>query len=67
MDKHDIVKILMKRDHMKLDEAWELINQTQEEIDDLMAQDSCLLWEVEDVVKYNLGLEPDFIDAFLEW
>ena len=67
MEKQDIVKILMRRDHMTLDEAWNLINETQEEIDYLMSGNNPMLYEAEDIIKYNLSLEPDFLEAFLEW
>ena len=67
MEKQDIVKILMKRDHMTLNEAWDLINETQEEIDYLLSGSDPMLYEAEDIIKSNLGLEPDYLDAFLAW
>lgn len=67
MEKQDIVKILMKRDHMTLNEAWDLINETQEEIDYLLSGSNPMLYEAEDIIKSNLGLEPDYLDAFLAW
>jgi len=67
MEKQDIVKILMKRDHMTLNDAWNLINDTQEEIDYLLSGSNPMLYEAEDIIKSNLGLEPDYLDAFLAW
>ena len=67
MEKQDIVKILMKRDHMTLDDAWRVIDETQEEIDYLLSGSDPLLYEAEDIIKYNLSLEPEFLEAFLKW
>lgn len=67
MQKHDIVKILMKRDHMTLDDAWDLIKRTQEEVDDYTSGLVPMVEEAEDVIKRNLKLGPEYLDAFFKW
>lgn len=67
MTKQDIIKILMRRDHMTLDEAWDLVNETQDEINDLVESGDVDIFAVEDIIKYNLSLEPEFLECFLEW
>lgn len=67
MTKQDIIKILMRRDHMTLDEAWDLVNETQDEINYLMESGDVDIFAAEDIIKYNLSLEPEFLEVFLEW
>lgn len=67
MQKHDIVKILMKRDHMTLDDAWDLIKRTQEEVDDYTSSLIPMVEEAEDVIRRNLKLGPEYLDAFFQW
>lgn len=56
-----IVEILMDRDDMTQKEAKELVAETREEV---MAGDP---WEAEEIMRNNLGLEPDYIfDLLLE-
>lgn len=50
-----IVNILMNRDGMSKKDAEDLVKETREEI---LAAD---LWEMEDIMMDNLGLEPDYI------
>lgn len=52
---NEVVKILMDRDGMTQKEAEELVNETREE---LLAADP---WDMEEIIFYNLGLEPDYI------
>lgn len=51
-----ITKILIERDGMTREEAEKLIAETREEI---LSSDH--LFEVEDIIMDNLGLEPDYI------
>lgn len=67
MQKHDIVKILMKRDHMTLDDAWDLIKRTQEEVDDYTSGLIPMVEEAEEVIRRNLKLGPEYLDAFFQW
>jgi hypothetical protein len=66
MSKDEIKQILMTRDNMSEHDAKELIAITQNEIDDLMlAQREPDLFDIEDIVRDNLGLEPDFVEVFI--
>lgn len=66
MSKDEIKQILMTRDNMSEDDAKELIAITQSEINDLMfSQREPELLDVEDIVRDNLGLEPDFVEVFI--
>lgn len=67
MQKHDIVKILMKRDHMTLDDAWDLIKRTQDEVNDYTDGLVPMVEEAENVIKHNLKLGPEYLDAFFQW
>ena len=67
MQKHDIVKILMKRDYMTLDDAWDLIKRTQDEVNDYTSDLIPMIEEAEEVIKRNLKLGPEYLDAFFQW
>ena len=62
--KEDIISILMRRDDMTREEAIDLIEETQEEIFEAIecgeGYDA-----IEDILAYNLGLEPDYLIEFL--
>ena len=62
----EIIKILMKRDKIHEYQAREVVKNCQDEINDLIMCGGTLE-DMEDAVKYCLGLEPDYLDAFLEW
>ncbi len=61
--KEAVKRILMDRDGMSAEDAQELIDQTQEEID--MEIGECSLDAIEDIIRDNLGLEPDYVDSFI--
>lgn len=50
-----IVEILIKRDGMSLSDAKDLVNETRELI--LSSE----IWEADDIMADQLGLEPDYI------
>ena len=50
-----VVDILMKRDGISREEATRLVDDTREEI---LEADP---FDVDDILAYNLGLEPDYI------
>ena len=56
----DMARMVAKRDDISFNEAMELIDNCQEEIDNAETLD-----EVEDALAYWLGLEPDYLDLFL--
>lgn len=59
----EVVEILMKRDGLTKDEAVKEVQDTQIAVEDaLVIGDSDA---VEDIIADYLGLEPDYIDAFL--
>jgi predicted metallopeptidase len=51
----DIVKLLMKRDRISRQEAQDLVDET---IELLLVAD---IWESDEIVAGQLGLEPDYI------
>lgn len=60
----EIIRILMRRDGMTREAAVELCFDTREEIFQAI-QAGEDYDEVEDILMYNLGLEPDYIMNFL--
>ena len=60
----EIIQILMRRDGMTREAAVELCFDTREEIFQAI-QAGEGYEEVEDILMYNLGLEPDYIMNFL--
>lgn len=59
----DIVKLLMRRDNISLMEAQEAINECKEELDVAILNG---LWQdADDILKSYLGLEPDYLDIFI--
>lgn len=58
-----LVEILMRRDNITEDEAWNLINECTEELATAIAygdHQAC-----EDIFMDYLGLEPDYLDYLL--
>lgn len=51
----NVIKILMNRDGMTRDEARELVIETREM---LLSAD---VWEADEIIADQLGLEPDYI------
>ena len=62
--KNKIVSILMRRDGISEIDAMRLVIDTRIEINEAIAEGSSLN-EIEDILMYNLGLEPDYIINFL--
>ena len=60
----EIVSILMRRDHMTREDAIDLILQTQEEIYEAISEEASYD-DIQDILEYNLSLEPDYLDYFL--
>ena len=66
--KEEIIKILMHRDEISRDEAEDIVDECQYAINDIL--DSELseyerMEEIEFTIDDYLGLEPDYIFAFL--
>ena len=60
----EIIHILMQRDGITKGKAAALYDQTQQEIDEVLGRRGSYD-EIEDILAYNLGLEPDYIMNFL--
>ena len=68
MDKKEIVAILMRRDGITENEAWNIIKECQEEIDDVLnhAPPNYPAYDaITDILANFLSLEPDYIMAFI--
>ena len=66
--KKEICKILMDRDGMDSMDASDLIDDTQEEINELLdsgCEGMLGVSMVEEIIQTNLGLEPDYLMAFI--
>lgn len=61
---NEIISILMRRDHMTREDAIDLILQTQEEIYEAISEEASYD-DIQDILEYNLSLEPDYLDYFL--
>lgn len=62
-----IVQLLMTRDHMTEEEAIELVQEVQEEFDKALAEDGNGPDYFDDILRGSLGLEPDYIPAFIRF
>lgn len=60
----EVIDILMRRDMMSEVDARDLVQQTQEEIDEALSCGASYD-EIQDIFQYNLGLEPDYMIDFL--
>lgn len=61
---NEIVEILMRRDGISENEAWNCVEECQNEINDIIMWGGTLD-QIEDVIADYLGLEPDYLDCFL--
>ena len=61
---NEIISILMRRDYMTREAAIDLILQTQEEIYEAISEEASYD-DIQDILEYNLSLEPDYLDYFL--
>lgn len=60
----ELVKMIAKRDNISLNEAHIIVEDTAMEINTAIARGDSYD-EVMDIIQYNLGLEPDYIDLFI--
>ena len=68
MDKQEIVEILMRRDGITESEAWAIVEECQDEIDDVLSHSTGAYSTYElvtDILAADLGLEPDYMMAFI--
>lgn len=64
MTLENIVDIIAERDDMTIDEAIEIVNETKEMIDEAII--SVDYTEVEQIMLDQLGLEMDYVYAFID-
>ena len=57
---NNAVKILMERDDISVKEARALVEETREEINDVLSSGGSYD-EIEEIIADNLGLEMDYI------
>jgi len=60
----EIVEILMRRDGISENEAWNIIEECREEIHEAIMDDASIN-VIEDIIADYLGLEPDYIMYFI--
>lgn len=60
----EIVSILMRRDNMTREDAIDLFLQTEEEIQEAIGEGTSYD-DIQDILEYNLSLEPDYLDYFI--
>lgn len=59
-----LAAMISRRDGISINEARNIIDDTREEIQELIAH-NCHYVDIEETLAYNLGLEPDYIELFL--
>lgn len=64
MTLENIVDIIAERDDLTIDEAIEIVNETKEMIDEALISGDYT--EVEQIMLDQLGLEMDYIYAFID-
>jgi hypothetical protein len=67
MDKNEIIEILIRRDGISRKEAEQTVQDCQNAIDELLEVEVASLTEAEDIISDYLGLEPDYLMAFLNY
>jgi len=63
-NKSELVSLIMRRDGISRNEAENLVEDCQREIDDVIVHGGSLDI-IEEVLKDYLGLEPDYFDLFI--
>lgn len=62
---NEIIEILMARDGISKEDAIDVIDNCKEEIDYILLNNGSYD-DAEEALKYWLGLEPDYLDIFLD-
>ena len=65
MTVQEIAEILMRRDGISYNEAMDMIERCQEELE-ILVQGGGSIDDAEDCVAYWLGLEPDYLVTLLD-
>jgi len=58
---NDIIKVLMERDGLSLEEAEKQVGETSARIWDELDYEDCELEDLEDILYGDIGLEPDYL------
>ena len=61
----DLAKLLQRRDGISMNEAWNIIEECQQELNSMFSNGTPSYMEAEDIVADYLGLEPDYLDLLL--
>lgn len=59
----ELARMIAKRDRISINEAWDYINAAKESINEAIFTGRYS--EIEDILHYDLGLEPDYMELFL--
>ena len=62
---YEIIEILIARDGISKEDAIDVIDNCKEEIDYILLNNGSYD-DAEEALKYWLGLEPDYLDIFLD-
>jgi hypothetical protein len=68
--KSDLIKLIARRDGCTIDEAAETVEECQQEIDSLLesgAEPYELYDMAQDAIQNTLGLEPDYMQIFIDF
>lgn len=65
MTVQEIAEILMRRDGISYNEAMDLVEKCQDELE-ILVQGGGSIDDAEDCVAYWLGLEPDYLVTLLD-
>ena len=63
-DIKDLVHLIANRDGISVNEAWEMVQNCQDELHEIISADGSY-GEATDAIAYWLGLEPDYLDILL--
>ena len=58
---NDIIKVLMERDGLSLEEAEKQVSETSARIWDELDYEDCELDDLEDILSSDIGLELDYL------
>lgn len=59
----ELARMIAKRDRISINEAWDCINEAKKSIDEAIFTGR--YGDIEDILHYDLGLEPDYMELFL--
>ena len=63
--KYRIKDVLIKRDGISLETAEHIVSEARDYVMQGLASGELTLWDIEDYVSGEFGLEPDYIDDLI--